>query len=151
MLCAGWGCGGVRVFPLLLVFPERCISSVSPRFYFRRHAFCFLLLVAILESLAVSNFASCTSVCFYLGLYITTYKFTLWHCDAALQLSFCLLEFYKDIGIFNRCDVSPFVSPFPRTACFLLRITHLWLALFMWPSSQIPQRSKFFITIIPIH
>jgi hypothetical protein len=34
-----------------VVFPVRCISSISPRFYFRRHAFCFLPLVAILESL----------------------------------------------------------------------------------------------------
>jgi hypothetical protein len=33
-------------------FLLRCISSVSPRFYFRRHAFCFLPLAAILESWA---------------------------------------------------------------------------------------------------
>jgi hypothetical protein len=33
-----------------VVFPVMCISSISPRFYFRRHAFCFLPLVAILES-----------------------------------------------------------------------------------------------------
>jgi hypothetical protein len=30
-----------------VVFPVRCISSVSPRFYFRRHTFCFLPLAAI--------------------------------------------------------------------------------------------------------
>jgi hypothetical protein len=52
-----WGCyvwaGVVEVLEFclfLVVFPARCISSVSPRFYFRRHAFCFLPLVAILES-----------------------------------------------------------------------------------------------------
>jgi hypothetical protein len=51
-----WGCyvwaGGVEVslFCLFLVaFPARCISSISPRIYFRKHAFCFLLLVIILE------------------------------------------------------------------------------------------------------
>jgi hypothetical protein len=33
----------------LVVLPVRCISSISPRFYFRRHAFCFLPLAAILE------------------------------------------------------------------------------------------------------
>jgi hypothetical protein len=33
-----------------MVFPVRCISSISPRLYFRKHAFCFLPLVAILES-----------------------------------------------------------------------------------------------------
>jgi hypothetical protein len=34
-----------------MVFPVKCISSVSPRFYFRKQAFCFLHLVAILEFL----------------------------------------------------------------------------------------------------
>jgi hypothetical protein len=33
-----------------MVFSVRCISSVSPRFYFSRHAFCFLSLAAVLES-----------------------------------------------------------------------------------------------------
>jgi hypothetical protein len=28
----------------------RCVSSISPKFHFRRLAFCFLLLAAILES-----------------------------------------------------------------------------------------------------
>jgi hypothetical protein len=52
-----WGCyvwaGGVELSEFclfLVIFPARCISSVSPRFYFRKHTFCFLLLVAILES-----------------------------------------------------------------------------------------------------
>jgi hypothetical protein len=51
MLCVGWGCGGVGVLPLLGGFTVRCISSIPARFYFRKHAFCFLPLVAILESL----------------------------------------------------------------------------------------------------
>jgi hypothetical protein len=52
-----WGCyawaGDVEVSEFclfLVVFPARCISNVSPRFYFRKHAFCFLPLVTILES-----------------------------------------------------------------------------------------------------
>jgi hypothetical protein len=32
-----------------VVSPVRCISSTSPRFYFRRHTFCFLPLATILE------------------------------------------------------------------------------------------------------
>jgi hypothetical protein len=47
------GLGGVEESKFCLfsvVFPVRCISSISPRFYFRRHAFCFLPLAAILES-----------------------------------------------------------------------------------------------------
>jgi hypothetical protein len=39
-----------------VVFPVRYISSVSPRFYFRKHAFCFLPLAAILESLTITQF-----------------------------------------------------------------------------------------------
>jgi hypothetical protein len=34
----------------LVALPARCVSSVSPRFHFRRHAFSFLPLAAILES-----------------------------------------------------------------------------------------------------
>jgi hypothetical protein len=52
-----WRCsaqaGGVeesKFYLFSVVFPVRCISSVSPRFYFRRHAFCFLPLAAILEA-----------------------------------------------------------------------------------------------------
>jgi hypothetical protein len=52
-----WECyaqaGGVEESKFCLfsvVFPVRCISSISPRFHFRRHTFCFLPLAAILES-----------------------------------------------------------------------------------------------------
>jgi hypothetical protein len=44
--------GGVEESKFCLfwvVFPVRSISSVSPRFYFKRHAFCFLSIAAILE------------------------------------------------------------------------------------------------------
>jgi hypothetical protein len=56
-----WRCyvhaGGVDESKFCLfsvVFPARCNSSISPRFYFRRHVFCFLLLATILESLSLS-------------------------------------------------------------------------------------------------
>jgi hypothetical protein len=45
--------GGVEESQFCLfsvVFPVRCISSVSPRFYFRKHTFCFLPLAANLDS-----------------------------------------------------------------------------------------------------
>jgi hypothetical protein len=52
-----WGCyawsGGVEESEFclfLVVFPARHISSVSPRFYFRKYTFCFLPLVTILEN-----------------------------------------------------------------------------------------------------
>jgi hypothetical protein len=51
-----WRCsvlaGGVEGSKFCLfsvVLPARCVSSVSPRFHYRRHAFCFLPLAAILE------------------------------------------------------------------------------------------------------
>jgi hypothetical protein len=33
----------------MVVFPVRLISSISPRFYFKKHTFCFFSLVTILE------------------------------------------------------------------------------------------------------
>jgi hypothetical protein len=50
--CYAWAwCVEVLEFCLfLVVFLARYIFSVSPKFYFRLHTFCFLLLVAILES-----------------------------------------------------------------------------------------------------
>jgi hypothetical protein len=36
----------------LVVYPAKCFSSVSPRFYFMKHNFCFLPVVTILESLS---------------------------------------------------------------------------------------------------
>jgi hypothetical protein len=33
-----------------VILPARCVSSISPRFHYRRHAFCFLSLATILES-----------------------------------------------------------------------------------------------------
>jgi hypothetical protein len=56
--CCAWA-GDVVVlefYLFLVVFPARCFSSISPRFYFRKHTFCFLPLVTILESLNLSNF-----------------------------------------------------------------------------------------------
>jgi hypothetical protein len=46
ILCAGWRCGGVNVLPLL-----RCVFSISPRFHYRSHAFCFLPLATIFLTL----------------------------------------------------------------------------------------------------
>jgi hypothetical protein len=45
--------GGVEWSMLCLfsvIMPAKCVSSVSPRFHYRRLAFCFLPLVANLES-----------------------------------------------------------------------------------------------------
>jgi hypothetical protein len=57
----GWWCGGVKVFCLfLMVFPAKPISSISPRFYFRNHTFCFLPLVTILEYLLARTFINIT-------------------------------------------------------------------------------------------
>jgi hypothetical protein len=33
-----------------VILPAKCVSSISPRFHYRRLAFCFLPLATILES-----------------------------------------------------------------------------------------------------
>jgi hypothetical protein len=46
--------GGVEGSKLCLfsvIMPAKCVSSISPRFHYRRLTFCFLPLAAILESL----------------------------------------------------------------------------------------------------
>jgi hypothetical protein len=48
--------GGVEGSKLCLfsvIMPAKCVSSISPRFHYRRLAFCFLPLAAILESLHI--------------------------------------------------------------------------------------------------
>jgi hypothetical protein len=44
------GVEGSKFRPFSVVLPASCVSSVSPRFHYRRHAFCFLPLATILES-----------------------------------------------------------------------------------------------------
>jgi hypothetical protein len=46
------GVEGSKFCLFSLALPARCVSSISPRFHFRRHAFCFLPLAAILEKSA---------------------------------------------------------------------------------------------------
>jgi hypothetical protein len=50
ILCAGWRCGGSKLCLFSVIMPSKCVSSVSPRFHYRRLAFCFLPLAAIVES-----------------------------------------------------------------------------------------------------
>jgi hypothetical protein len=42
------GVGELKFCLFWVVFPARCIFSVSPRFYFRRQTFCFLPLAGII-------------------------------------------------------------------------------------------------------
>jgi hypothetical protein len=44
------GVEGSKFCLFSVVLPASCVSSVSPRFHYRRHSFCFLPLHAILES-----------------------------------------------------------------------------------------------------
>jgi hypothetical protein len=41
---------GSKLCLFSVIMPAKCVSSVSPRFHYRRVAFCFLPLAAILES-----------------------------------------------------------------------------------------------------
>jgi hypothetical protein len=55
-----------------VIMPAKCVSSISPTFHYRRLAFCFLPVAAILESLEFSlclrklNISSCTYLPFAL-------------------------------------------------------------------------------------
>jgi hypothetical protein len=44
---------GSKLCLFSVIMPAKCVSSVSPRFHYRRLAFCFLPLAAILESLTL--------------------------------------------------------------------------------------------------
>jgi hypothetical protein len=44
------GVEGSKFCLFSVVLPARCVSSISPKFRYRRHAFCFLPLATILES-----------------------------------------------------------------------------------------------------
>jgi hypothetical protein len=44
------GVEGSKLCPFSVIMPAKCVSGVSPRFHYRRLAFCFLPLAAILES-----------------------------------------------------------------------------------------------------
>jgi hypothetical protein len=46
-----------------VILPVKCVSSVSPRFLYRRHAFCFLPLATILETSATYVFQGGDRLC----------------------------------------------------------------------------------------
>jgi hypothetical protein len=49
------GVEGSRFCLFSVVLPAKCVSSISPRFHYRRLAFCFLPLAAILESTVLTS------------------------------------------------------------------------------------------------
>jgi hypothetical protein len=52
------GVEGSKFCLFSVIMPANCVSSISPRFHYRRLAFCFLPLAAILESLHTCFFSS---------------------------------------------------------------------------------------------
>jgi hypothetical protein len=44
------GVEGSKLCFFSVIMPAKCVSSISPRFHYRRLAFCFLPLATILES-----------------------------------------------------------------------------------------------------
>jgi hypothetical protein len=45
---------GSKFCLFLVTLPAKCVSSISPRFHYKRLAFCFLPLATILESSLIS-------------------------------------------------------------------------------------------------
>jgi hypothetical protein len=46
---------GSKLCLFSVIMPAKCVSSVSPRFHYRRLAFCFFPLAAVLESSNISS------------------------------------------------------------------------------------------------
>jgi hypothetical protein len=65
---------GSKFCLFFVTLTARCVSSISPRFHFRRHAFCFLPLAAILESLQhsicefINGIVCCNSLFIFIGI-----------------------------------------------------------------------------------
>jgi hypothetical protein len=94
-----WGCyawaGGVEESEFclfLVVFLVRCISSISSRFYFRKHAFCFLPLVSVLESAPMEVFNTRFSFPFNSYACKKLWKFLLTIGSTAFQSLGCFLS-----------------------------------------------------------
>jgi hypothetical protein len=47
---------GSKFCLFLVTLPAKCVSSISPRFHYKRLAFCFLPLAAFLESLKLYSY-----------------------------------------------------------------------------------------------
>jgi hypothetical protein len=65
------GMEGSKLCLFSVIMPAKCVSRVSPRFHYRRLAFCFLPLATILESLtSIFLYLECLRVLnqFYLGV-----------------------------------------------------------------------------------
>jgi hypothetical protein len=57
---------GSKLCLFSVIMPAKCVSSISPRFHYRRVAFCFLPLAAILESL-LKFLIDMQKLCTFLG------------------------------------------------------------------------------------
>jgi hypothetical protein len=124
----------------LMFFPVRCISSVSPRFYFRKHAFCFLPLVTIFQGFCLIFFSE---------VFHIVAKF-LFHILCSL-LYFIYLFFYRFL-CFTLEFVESFLSSF-RCFCvyssfllvvswyFLCASCAFWLTV-SWASPWVSQWSS---------
>jgi hypothetical protein len=54
------GVEGSKLCLFSVIMPAKCVSGISPRFHYRRLAFCFLPLAAILESSRYRLFNPCS-------------------------------------------------------------------------------------------
>jgi hypothetical protein len=79
---------GSKLCLFSVIIPAKCVSSVSPRFHYRRLAFCFLPLAAILESTSLSIIKdNLVDTVIYVGSYFLS------GLKMNCSMSFLLLEF----------------------------------------------------------
>jgi hypothetical protein len=76
------GVEGSKFCLFSVVLPAKCVSSISPRFHYRRLAFCFLLLAAILKSPCALIFIS----------FQETFYFFSYFCYDLLIIEQCIIQ-----------------------------------------------------------
>jgi hypothetical protein len=98
------GVEGSKFCLFLVVLPARCVSSVSPRFHYRRHAFCFLPLAAILEFSSFLNRWTCFMIPYLplSNLVTSSFCFKLWS-----QHQLILLQAFSPSPILSSLKVLP--------------------------------------------
>jgi hypothetical protein len=110
------------------IFPVRCSCSDSPRFYFRKHAFCFLPLATILESPSRRAFL------------LTTRYFKFCPSLALLPPS------EQRRGVLHHHPALPYTAPGIRNGC--LQSLSFWRYLYVEQKKYAVEPNQFFFLFI---
>jgi hypothetical protein len=112
---------GSKLCLFSVIMPAKCVSSISPRFHYRRVAFCFLPLAAIFRLdpslslcsviLGITQYVIFWSCCFFLSAQCSGHSFKL----------FCVLIIYYFLLLIN----------IPQHGCTIVWLFTYWKALWL--------------------